>query len=436
MVDKRDFTDRFLKSIKPAPKGKRPILWDAQIPGFGLRVTEHCSDQNKGTFVLVKRFPGKLNPEPRAIGNYPTMSLANARQTARGWLEDIRQGVDPKAKAEGKRRHEERKRAESFSATFESYADDHLSHLRTGNVVRGVVKKHVIPRWGDRPISEIRRADALDLIRIMKKNMPIGTNRIVAYLKTFGVWLVDQDILEASPFAAVKRPSKEIKRDRVLSDTEIRAVWEACDELGAFGRAFRFMLATGQRRSEVGEMTWREIDGARKTWTLSRDRTKADRAHEISLSDLALSIIEECPRIGQFVFSTGRSALGRAEPADARPISGWSKAKATLDRLALAKARALAEKRGEEPPAEFGEWHLHDLRRTCATNLARLGVDRIVISKILNHSEGSVTSIYDRHARDEEKRLALERWGQRLRAIVEGKEDTNNVVALAAATTL
>jgi integrase len=429
MADKRDFTDRFLKSIKPAPKGKRPILWDAQTPGFGLRVTEHCSDQNKGTFVLVKRFPGKPNPEPRAIGNYPAMSLAKARETARGWLEDIRQGVDPKVKAEGKRRHEERKRADSFSATFESYADDQLSTLRTGNVVKGVIKKHVIPRWGDRPVSEIRRADALELIRTLKKDMPIGTNRIVAYLKTFGAWLVDQDILEASPFAAVKRPTKEAKRDRVLSDPEIRAIWAACGELGAFGRAFKFMLCTAQRRTEAGALAWSELDQKQALWTLPRGRTKADRKHEIPLSGLAISIIEECPKIGDFVFSTGRS--GPMGTGEARPVSGWGKAKARLDLLALQKLRTLV---GENAPAEFPEWHLHDLRRTCATNLARLGVDRVVISKILNHSEGGVTSIYDRHARDDEKRLALERWGQRLQEIVEGQEHTTNVVAFTAAT--
>jgi integrase len=148
-----------------------------------------------------------------------------------------------------------------------------------------------------------------------------------------------------------------------------------------------------------------------------------------SLFPLALSIIEECPKIGDFVFSTGRSgplrAGGDGEP---RPISGWGKAKARLDALALEKLRALL---GEDAPAEFPAWHLHDLRRSAATNLARLGVDRVVISKILNHSEGGVTAIYDRHRYDAEKRRGLDLWGRRLAAIVDGKEDSGKVVTLA-----
>lgn len=299
--------------------------------------------------------------------------------------------------------------------------------------MKSAIERRVLPIWGDRPVSEIRRADVHELIRALRKTTPIGANRVLAYLKKFFNWLVEQDLIENSPAAAVKRPSKEVKRDRVLTDVEIRAIWDACGDLGAFGRAFRFMLVTGQRRSEVGEMTWGELDMARRAWTLSRDRTKADRAHEIPLSDLAMSIIEECPKIGNFVFSTGRSAPARAGPtAGARPISGWSKVKTSLDKLAFKKAQALANERSQEAPTEFAEWRLHDLRRSCATNLARLGVDRVVIGKVLNHAEQEVTAVYDRHRYDAEKRRALELWGQRLAAIIDGRDD-GNIVSLAAA---
>jgi integrase len=328
MAAKRDFTDRFLKSIKPAPPGKRLIIWDAQIPGFGIRVTDRSAADEKGAFVLVTRFPGSKNPTPRRIGDYPAMSLAKAREIARGWREDIRQGFDPKVKEEQRRRQEERRRADSFSAVFAAFAEDHLSTLRSGDDVKSAIERRVLPTWGDRPVSEIRRADVHELIRGLRKSIPIGANRVFAYLKKFFGWLVDQDMIENSPAAAVKRPSKEVKRDRVLTDAEIRAIWEACGNVGAFGRAFRFMLVTGQRRSEVGKMTWGELDMIHRAWALSRARTKADRAHEIPLSDLAMSIIGECPKIGDFVFSTGRSAPARAgAKTGARPISGWSKAK-------------------------------------------------------------------------------------------------------------
>jgi integrase len=359
------------------------------------------------------------------------MSLAKAREIAREWREDIRQGFDPKAKQAERRRQEERRRADSFSAVFAAFAEDHLSTLRSGDDVKSAIERRVIPIWGDRPVSEIRRADVNELIRGLRKTTPIGANRVLAYLKKFFGWLVDQDMIENSPAAAVKRPSKEVKRDRVLTDAEIRAIWEACGDLGAFGRAFRFMLVTGQRRSEVGKMTWGELDMIHRAWALSRARTKADRAHEIPLSDLAMSIIGECPKIGDFVFSTGRSAPARAGvKTGARPISGWSRAKTSLDKVALKKARELAEERGEEAPPEFAEWHLHDLRRTAATNLARLGVDRVVIGKVLNHAEQEVTAVYDRHRYEAEKRRALELWGQRLAAIVDGS-DGRNVLSLA-----
>jgi integrase len=405
MAAKRDFTDRFLKAIKPAETGKRIILHDAQIPGFGIRVTERSAEENKGSFVLVTRFPGSTNPVPRRIGDYPAMSLAKARQIAREWREDLRQGIDPKAKEAERRREEERRRGDTFAAVFLAFADDHLSTLRTGAEVRRAVERHVVERWGHRPISEIRRADVNELVRTVRKDAPIGANRILAYLKTFFTWAVDQELIEASPAASVKRPAKEVKRDRVLTNSEILAVWQACGALGVFGRAFRFMLVTGQRRSEVGEMSWSELDRTQRLWTLSRERTKADRAHEVPLSGLAMVIIEECPPLGDFVFSTGR----------ARPISGWSKAKAALD----AKSGVT-------------NWHLHDLRRTAATNMARLGVDRVVIGKVLNHAENEVTAVYDRHQYDREKQRALDLWGERLAAIINGA-DGDNVVQLAAA---
>ena len=272
-----------MRSLKPAEPGKRYIKYDAQVPRFGIRVTEHSRADDIGSFVLVDQFPGKSNPTPRAIGSYPGMALAAARPIAREWLEDIRQGIDPAVKAEEQRRREERKRAETFAAVFESYAQEHLATLRTGAVVSRQIEVHVFPLWGERPIASISRADYKVLVKGLSRDIPIGANRVDAYLKRFFRWAVDEELIVASPAASVRRPSKEIKRDRVLTDVEIRAIWQACGELGAFGRAFRFMLVSGQRRTEVGAMTWAELDRKQALWTLPRGRTKADRAHEIPL---------------------------------------------------------------------------------------------------------------------------------------------------------
>ena len=423
MAAKRDFTDRFLKSIKPIKPattdkdgkeikarplkpGERVIIWDAQVPGFGIRVTDKSRPDDIGAFVLVARFPGSDNPAPRRIGDYPAMPLAKARQLAREWREDIRQGVDPKVKEERQRREEERRRADTFAAAFEAYAEERLSRLRTGAEARHSFERHILPVWGSKPISELHRADVKELVRNLHKTAPIAANRTLSILKTFFKWAAEEELIEASPAAAVKPLAAEIKRDRVLTHSEIRTTWEACGELGAFGRAFRFMLATGQRRSEVGGMTWAELDVKQRLWILPRNRTKADRAHEVPLSDLALSIIGDCPKLNEFVFTTGGDT----------PISGWSKAKAALDKRATLNGEAISE------------WHLHDLRRTCATYLAKLGTDRIVISKLFNHAEGGVTSTYDRHARDPEKRMAMDLWGAQLAAIIDGTDE--NVVPI------
>ena len=187
------------------------------------------------------------------------------------------------------------------------------------------------------------------------------------------------------------------------------------------------MLATGQRRTEIGGMPWSEIDRKKMVWTLPRERTKADRAHEIPLSALAVSIIEAGPRYGEFVFSTGRSASAKVPTP--RPIAGWGKAKANLDRLALRKANIISIEREGKELSKFPEWHLHDLRRTAATYMAKLGVDRVVIAKVLNHAENEVTAVYDRHRYDQEKRDALQLWADRLESIV-ASDSSSNVIPI------
>ncbi len=413
MAAKRDFTDRFLKSIKPTAPGKRTIVFDAQIPGFGIRVTERSSDECKGSFVLVTRYPGSSNPAPRRIGDYPVMSLAEAREVAREWRRDLAKGIDPKEKAAEAAREQQRLRANTFGAAFASFAEDHLKTLRTGAAVEASVRNHVFPALESRPMREIRRSEIFALINRLKKELPIAANRVLAYLKKFFAWALENEMVDDLPVASIKRPTaeKDRERERVLADWEISAFWRACGEMAAFGRAFRFMLATGQRRSEVGAASWNEIDKSEALWTLGKSRTKAKRLHDVPLSNVALSIIEDCPEIGAFVFASGRSGVAReGQNPGLVALSGWGRAKARLDELMLKHAGK-----------EIEDWRLHDLRRTAAAHMARLGIDRLVIGKVLNHAEGGVTKRYDRHRYDEEKRAALDRWASHLQAIIDGK---------------
>jgi integrase len=434
MAAKRDFTDRFLKAIKPAPAGKRILHWDAQVQGFGIRVTDKVTPERTGSFVLVERFPGSNNPTARWIGDYPDMALARGREIAREWRVDLRQGIDPKIKEERKRQEEAKRRAETFKAAFDAYADDRLGKLRTGAVVKSIVAKLAYPTWGDRPLREITRADGRELIRKVAQKTPVNANRLLAYLKTFGTWAIDEDLIENSPFASIKRPTseKERARDRTLSDTEIRAIWHACDGLGVFGRAFKVMLLTGQRRTEVGAMRWSELNMRDRTWTLPKARTKAKRGHEVPLSGAATEIITKEERLSDYVFTGRRRPVEGAE-GDLRygAISGWGKAKESLDRAAAVKAREIAEEIGDDDAGVVQPWHLHDLRRTCATRLGKLGISRVVIAKVLNHAIPGVTSTYDHHDYAAEKRQALDAWARKVDEIVSGAARRMSSLSLA-----
>ena len=196
----------------------------------------------------------------------------------------------------------------------------------------------------------------------------------------------------------IRKPAKERSRDRVLSDAEIRAVWHACGSLGPFGRCVRFMLANGQRRTECGSMSWVEADRNARLWRLPAGRVKADRAHEVPLNALALECLGE-PNGDPFVFGS------------TKPINSWSTSTVALRRLVA-----------EQLPSAVPDWQLHDLRRSVATSLGRLNVDRIVISRILNHADSGVTARYDRYGPDIEMVEAMDRWDCRLREIIEGKQ--------------
>jgi integrase len=409
------FTDRWLRALKPAVPGKRDEFADTVVPGLRLRVSETGSV----SFSIFRRVGQGGDPVRRNIGTawkaplphdveLPNR-LADIRSQARQAIADMTAGVDPKEKAAEARRAEERRRADTFTAVFEIYEAEHLAKLRTGKVVAGVIRKHVIPVWGERPIADIRRSDWKELLRGL--SMTTGANRLLAYLKHFFQWIVDEEIIEGfeeSPLEAARRPNKENKRDRPLTEPEIRAVWRACGQLGVFGAAFKLLLATGQRRTECGSLTWEEVDRPGAVFRLAVKRTKAARAHEVPLSALALSIIAERPRVkgNSYVFSTG----------DGKPISGWNKATNRLRGLALVELR---KELGEE--AKFPEWKPHDFRHTCATFLGQLGVARVVITKALNHSDKGITAQYDHHDYRAEKREALEAWGAYITALLDGR---------------
>lgn len=235
---------------------------------------------------------------------------------------------------------------------------------------------------------------------------PVQANRVLSAIRKLFNWSVSRDIIQTSPCYLVEAPTKEVKRDRVLEDVELFAIWRACDSLGyPFGAFFRLALVTGQRRAEIATMRWSDIEG--DLWTLPRESTKSNRAHTVPLSPLALEILASLPRYedGDFVFS---GTEGK------KSISGFSRAKSRLD-----------------VDSKVAEWRTHDLRRSAATHMSRLGIDRLVISKILNHADQTVTAIHDRHEFDDQKRHALGTWARKLQSLTDPDADDGKVVPLA-----
>jgi integrase len=187
----------------------------------------------------------------------------------------------------------------------------------------------------------------------------------------------------------------------------------------------RLLLLTGQRRTEVAALQWRELKEKGTLWVIPASRTKNGLEHHLPLSQAAQAIVAKAPRIAhcEYLFTTNGT----------RPVSGYSGAKARLDALMLEIARDDARKAGQDPEAvALPAWRLHDLRRSVASNLARLGINLPVIEKVLNHTSGSfagIVGVYQRHSFSQEKAQALEAWARYVDTLVSG-EPASNVVPL------
>jgi integrase len=269
------------------------------------------------------------------------------------------------------------------------------------------MNRDVIPCWRNKLTQEIRRRDVIELLdEVQDRGSPIMANRVLAAVRRMFVWCVERGIIEASPCAGIRPPAVERSRDRVLSDDELRDVWLATEKVGwPFGPLAKLLILTGQRLNEVSRMRWAEIDMDAHVWTIPRERTKNDIAHNVPLSSQSLAVLHALPVIpsnaGLVFTTTGYSSVG-----------GFSRAKTRIDG-AIARARASSE--------PLLRWTFHDLRRTVASGMARLRIDIHVVEKVLNHSSGSfagIVGVYQRHTFADEKREALQAWGNFVQQLI------------------
>jgi integrase len=391
-------TDRALRAMKPASPGTRKMVWDTAVPSFGVRVSEH----GKLTFVVMRRLRGEI--VRRMIGQYPITTLAKAREGALEALRDFERGIiDPKEKKEATVRADAHRRANSFASVAEEFIARHVAKLRSGPEVRAAIRRELIGRWGGRPITGINRRDVVHALEeIADSGRPYAAHKLFNYMSKLFGWAIGRSLygLEISPCTGVKTSEvvgKKEPRQRVLNDTEIRAVWTAAESLGYPAAPFiRMLLITGQRLREVAEMRWAEIDLDKALWTIPPERMKGDAAHEIPLPPTAVEILKGLPRWhGDFVFSTSGGA---------RPIGGFSKMKLRIDKAM----------KGPIAP-----WRFHDARRTMRTGLGALPVPNNVAELCIAHAQPGLHRTYDLHSYRDEKRRAFELWAARLLSIVE-----------------
>jgi integrase len=375
-------TDKMLRGLKPAASGQIDV-WDELLLGFGVRV----GTTGRKSFFVGTRINGRykritLKPP------YDLLSLADARVKAKAIMSDAHAGIGPELR---KKREEKG----TFGAVAKSFMQDYAKNHRTRDEMQRIIDRY-LAEWHERQISEITRGEIKELLRVKARTAPVMANRIKALVSKIFTWALKEEIIEASPALSLDPPGgseKDRERTRTLSADEIRLVWNSFDKLGyPWGPLFKMLIITGQRCGEVGGMKWSEI--ADDGWHVPSERAKSGRGHLVPLSSLARAILVDVPQIGELVF---RTRLG-----------SWSWAKERVD-------------------AKIPHWRLHDLRRTFATHMRSLGVDRLVVSKLLNHSEAGVTHIYDRYSADAEKAAAMERWANRLREIISGAPGENVV---------
>ena len=390
-------------------EGARELFaWDTDLTGFGLKLwrKRNGSGVLRG-YVAQYRIDGRTRRH--SLGSTAKVSLTAAREAARRILGGVALGHDPAGEKQAKRTRASR----TFAVAVDMYLAACASALRPGSMRLGVLylRGPYFAPLRAMAITDITRADVAACLtataRRHSNNTAASARR---WASSLFAWCVQEGWLPGdNPVIGTRKPQRAAARDRVLSDHELRAIWNACGD-DDHGRIVRLLILTGARRQEVGGMCWSELDLDAGTWTLPAARSKNHRAHTITLPPAAHDIIKSVPRrkCDELFGSLWGSHRG---------FQIWGRNKSNLD--------------GRLP--EVQAWTLHDLRRTVATRMGDLGIEPHIIEATLNHHSGfrgGVAGVYNRSAYTSQIATALQRWAEHVIALAEGR--ASNVIALPA----
>ena len=411
------FTDAKIRALKP--KSSRYEVWEGGRNGFGIRISPH----GRKSWVFMYWFEG--TQKRMTFGVYPEMTLEKAHSAHAKAREQLIKGIDPSELLI------QSNIAHRGSPTVSQLVNEYIEkwakpRKRTWEEDARMLSKDVIPHLGKRKAKDIKRRDIVLLIdEIVDRGSPITANRTLRIIKKMFSFAVKRGVLDASPCVEIDPPAKENQRERVLTEEEIKMFWLGLDKAkmsDATRLVLRLLLITAQRKGEVSQAEWSEIDLKNKWWTIPKERSKNERIHRVPLSPMAIDIFKQAKTLSggsRWVFPSSKGL-----PVTPRSIS----------RAIRNNSEQSNGNRKHTPP--YGDFfkidHFvpHDLRRTATSMMTSLGISEFDVSKVLNHAVQSVTNKhYNHYSYDKEKQKALGVWERKLTTIITGKS-SGKVISL------
>ena len=397
-------TERLLRSLLSKGEPHEPI-WDQIPPGIEWRIG---TAKITGSIVGRVRGSGRRQPIRLLAGHFPTLTVGEIRQHGKRLRHDLDTGVDPRTVKRERQQAEEDERKRLFGVVAEQFIA-RLAEARTARAIELRIRRELVARWGNRPVTRITRMDVANMVvEISERGHREAARQTFVYARRLFRWAVARGLIEYAPTDHLNAKDligvKKV-RQRLLNEHELGLIWRAAAQSPyPDGPYVMLLLLLGVRRSELGRATWGELDLDRALWAIPAGRMKSDEGHTVPLPPRAIEILRTLPRfVSDFVFTARGS----------KALNDFGTIKQRLD-------RRIAELNGGEPiPA----WTFHDARRTFRTGLSTLGVAPHIAELCLAHRQPGLARTYDLHRFDAEKRHALNAWAARLLSIVEPSPD-------------